>query len=348
MNTSQAPGLDLALVHGFRFSCRVDCGLCCFAEPRVEPPEASRLIQLDPAASFRKRGADRYLSARPEGGACQFLVDLRCRWHADRPQPCREYPVTVHLGRRIQASLVLSCPGIGLDPLTEAAPRAGAPLGLDGELRAVMQRLGPETERRRRVTERRGRKVARQLESEGRWQEDAEVRAELDRSLPLPGPSEFPVADPPSTEDGLEQLPLYFDGRVGPVAIARALGGWELLEMASTGGGRSLGVVVPPDRPVPIDPAGSAMLEGYLRYMLDRDAFLGAVHLEMLEGTQGTVRDWAGAELRALGAEVVSRAAVRAKLDRGSVSDLRAGDIERGIRATDQDWLDRPSWGDRL
>ncbi len=345
-----ADALDLDLVDGFRFTCRPDCGLCCYAEPRVEPDEATRLLQIAPATSFRRHGRDRFLSSRPEGGACQFLVDGRCGVHAARPHPCREYPVTAHVGPRLQATVILSCPGIDLAPLRSGGV-AGALRstgGLAAEVASLVERVDAGTTARQAAAVRRGRKVERRLTEEGRWIDDDTVRAELGAAVPLPGADLFPPPEPPARDEGLERLPFFFDQRPGPVAVARALGGWELLELAPKGGARSLGVLVPPERPPRLDASARRLLEGYLRYVLARDAFLASVHLEMLEGRDGSVRDWVESALLELGAEVLGRASVRAKLAGRDARELTEGDIERGIRATDQDWLDRPTWGDRL
>ncbi len=316
----------------------------------MEPEEERRLTRLVPDATLRHRGRDAFLASRPDGGACSLLASHRCRAHDARPHPCREFPLTVHVGRRLQATVVLSCPGVELGPLAAggAGEGAPAPVGFEAELSALGERLGPAVDRRAALAARRGRKVEARLREEGRWEDDAFVRTELGHVLPLPGPADFPVEDPPERGDGLERLPLYFDHRPGPVAIARAFGGWELLELAPAGGGQTLGLAVPPDRPPGVAPEGRRLLEGYLRYALARDSFLASVQLEMLERAEGTVREWVGEALRALGAQLLSRAAVRAKLDRGEAELLSERDVAKGIRAVDQDWLDRRTWGDRL
>ncbi len=166
----------------------------------------------------------------------------------------------------------------------------------------------------------------------------------------MPPDDQFPVADPPSADDGLDLLPLFFDGRGAPVALARALGGWEFLELRPEGGvARSLGVVPPPDRAPSLEPNAARLLEGYLGYWLRRDALFGAVHLQMLRSAEaGTVTERVEGELEGIGALVLSRAEVRAKLRRGTVDRLSRSEVADGIRATDQDLLDRDSWGDRF
>jgi putative zinc- or iron-chelating protein len=349
-DTDPIPEVDLALLGGFNFGCLPGCGLCCFASPRLDPDDAQRLERLAPTALIVRDGNERRLAARPDGGACQFLTDLRCGIHHARPAPCREFPISVHIGTRLQATVVLSCPGLGLDPLLSRSP--GAPSrsfsGLDAELSSVHQRLSPAVERRRVEAERRRRRIARDLTAQGRWVDEEEVRRELGKRRLIPGPEEYSLEDPPTAEDGLEYLPMYYDGRAGPVALGRGLGGWEALEFAPEGGSRPVGLAVPPERRPGLDWMAEALLSGYLRYWLARDGFLSAVHLEMLSAPEGTVVEAVLADLHAIGSSVLARGAVRAKLRGEDGALLTAGDVALGIRATDQDWLDRPTWGSRL
>jgi Fe-S-cluster containining protein len=345
------PEFDLRLLRGFGFACRPDCGLCCYAEPRITAPERDRLLRIVPEAEIRRAGGDSFLAARADGGACQFLEDNRCRVHDARPHPCREFPLTAHVGTRVQVTVVLSCPGVELSGLTdfEATSPATDVAGFPSELAALNERLDSTTPRRIEASSRRRRKIEKALAEVGRWQEESEVRDRLRTRIPLPSSEDFPVPDPPSADEGAELLPLFFDGRTAPVAIAQGLGGWELREISEAGGSAQvLGVVPPPDRPPTLTADATGLLRGYLRYWLERDAFFGAVHLEMLDSEEGTVTDWASDELRSIGALTLARAEVRAKSSRGSVVRLGREDVARGIRATDQDLLDRRSWGDRF
>jgi Fe-S-cluster containining protein len=347
---SAVPELDTTLLNGFGFACRDDCGLCCFAEPRVRTTERAALLRIAPEAEFVQGERGTFLASRPNGGACVVLQDRRCTAHRVRPSPCREFPVTTHLGARLQATLVLSCPGLDLAPLSGWRPgrRAGA-RGLEDEVAVVRSRVDRSTPRRMAEATRRRARVARTLRSAGRWVEEDGVREELRRDLPTPGSNDFPVEDPPSAEDGLDALPLFFDGRNGPVALAADLGGWHLLELSSAGGvERTVGVVPPPRARPETAPDATALLEGYLRYWLERDLLFGTTHLEMLESDTGTVTEWIAAELRAIGATTLARADVRARARYGERRRLTADDVRDGIRATDQDLLDRSSWGDRL
>ncbi|HEV2231654.1 MAG TPA: YkgJ family cysteine cluster protein, partial [Thermoplasmata archaeon] len=137
--------LDVALLNGFTFDCRPDCGLCCFAGPAVTAAEAPRLIQLaDASAILEGPGGLGHLREQGNGGGCLFLEEHRCRAHPVRPFPCRSFPISVHLGVRAQATLVLSCPGLaapGLDRWARSGPGSQDPVGLAAELAAVRSEL---------------------------------------------------------------------------------------------------------------------------------------------------------------------------------------------------------------
>ncbi len=344
------PTVNIELLRGFGFTCRDDCGLCCYAEPRLRAREKPALLRIAPATQIVAHDAAEFLSARPDGGACQFLRDRRCRVHTARPAPCREFPVTVHLGTRLQASLVLSCPGLELGPLRGWRDGPTGPVhGLATEVAAVRERVEPSTARRIDEATRRRARLARQLADEGRWREEEEVRARVGAEVPFPADADFPVEAPPSADDGLESLPLFYDARPGPVALADGLGGWHLLELRESGGvERTIAVVPPPESPPELTREGKGVLEGYLRYWLARDALFGFVHIAMLESDEGDVEEWVRSELAAIGALVLARADVRLRARAGEPRPLGAFEVQEGIRACDQDLLDRAGWGDRL
>lgn len=347
---TSAPDIDVTLLRGVSFQCLPGCGLCCFASPRLSRKDEAELRQVSPVLRIHIEEGERRLAARPDGGACQFLTDLRCRVHDRRPAPCREFPILVHVGTRLQATVVLSCPGVRFDTLANYRPdRAVAPAeGLENELASVRARLSGEAARRLAEAGRRRRRVVRELVRQGRWVDDEEVRRKLEDRELVPGPTEFAPGDPPSVEEGIEFLPMYYDGRPGPIAMAQGPGGWEALELSAEGGARPTGTVVPPRRPPELDAAARALLSGYLRYWLARDGFLAAVHLGMLETAGGSVPEEALSELHSIASNVLARAAFRATLRGEDGTRLAAPDIELGIRAVDQDWLDRATWGSRL
>ena len=301
------PPLDLTLLRGFRYACRPDCGLCCYAEPRVEPEERPRLLKIAPLADIASHHGGSFLRARPDGGACQFLTERRCAAWSVRPSPCQQFPLTVHVGERLQATLVLSCPGIDLESLTQPDAWAArpAPEGLEREISAVERRVTPAVRRPREEALRRRRRVVTMLETSDQWVDEELVREALREALPLPTAEEFPVADPPAGDDDLANLPLFFDHRKGPVAIAGGLGGWELLELSAEGGGELRALVPPPSRPPELAADGRRLLEGYLRYFLERDALFGTVVPQIEPGGNETVAEALERELRTIGALVV-------------------------------------------
>ena len=178
--------------------------------------------------------------------------------------------------------------------------------------------------------------------------DDDEVRRVVAHRTLVPGGRDYAPSELPGMEPGLEQLPIFFDGRRGPVALANVGEAWEGVELAPEGGSESVGVAVPPERRPLVDADGEEFLAGYLRYFLARDCFLAAVQWEMVRGLLGTVDEIALSELHAIGSDVLARASVRAQMRGDSGARLATADIELGIRATDQDWLDRPTWGGRL
>lgn len=343
--------LDTSTLAGLRYACRPECGLCCYAEPLVTPSEKRSLLQIAPNTEFAVHGRFEYVRSRPEGGACQLLAEHRCAAHAARPGPCREYPLSGYLGARLQATAVLTCPGIDLAFLDgyRGAETATPPIGLDPELAALRTRVTGNVARRLEGSQRRRRQISRALERDGRWVDEDDVRRASRDRLPAPRDDDFPSWDPPSREDGLELLPLVFDGRRGPLAFSARPEGWELLELRPEGGvERSLGVARPPERLPALSEQARSILTGYLRYWLERDQLFGIVHLAMTEDRDGDVTDRVGAELRQIAATVLSRSHVLASLCRGAVGPLSGSDLCQGVRATDQDLLDRPAWGSRL
>lgn len=343
--------LDTSLLAGLTYACQPNCGLCCYAEPLVVPEEKAALLQIVPETKFIARGGFEFIRSNPDGGACQLLAEHRCRAHAARPAPCREYPLSGYVGTRLQAIAALTCPGIDLTFLDgyRGPETASPPHGFDSELAALRARVSESVDRRLEESRRRQRRISRTLGVDGRWVDEAEVRRRLREHLPVPLDEDFPPWDPPSKKDGLELLPLVFDHRAGPVAFAARPEGWELLELRPTGGvEKSLGVGPAPDRLPVLSEEAQRVLAGYIRYWLERDQLFGIVHLEMAQTRQGDVTDCVATELRQIAAVAISRAYVLASVSRGRVGPLSGTDLYQGIRATDQDLLDRPAWGTRL
>lgn len=342
--------MDTALLGGVEFACLPGCGLCCYATPIVDRAERVALLQIAPESTFLPGEAGgAYIAARPGGGACQFLSQNRCTVHTARPFPCAVFPVIVHAGTRFQASAVLSCPGVSLAGRGGGVEAAaiGKPRGLDAEIARAEQRCrSGEGVRALSAARREGNRVERFLEREGLWVPVQEVRDALRGRMPLPDPSDFPVEDPPELEEGEELLPIFFDDRAAPVAIAGHVGGWQLAELQEGGGVAAwLGVWPPPTRLPRLEPGAERALLRYLDYWLERDALFGFVHRAMLEEPSSeNVRGRVLRELRWIGAMVLARARVRASARGSTTASLSEIDIDRGIRASDADLLDRVGW----
>jgi Fe-S-cluster containining protein len=339
------PSLDTTLLGGFRFQCRPDCGLCCFAEPAVTSEERTRLLRIEPELPIVEsgRGGWSFVASRGNGGACGLLTNSRCRAHSSRPAPCSMFPVTVHVSDRAQATLVLSCPGLDAGGLLRWASGRPAPApfhGLDGELASARwewDRSGSARELDRHRVRFRGREGTAEL---------LELRDELHRHLPWPEASDFPPEGPPSTEGDRSELPVTFAPGHGPVAFASHPGGWLVLALSERGEEpRPIEVVPPPDAPPELTTTGSRMLAGYLHYLIERDDAVDAALAE--PGPAGPIADAVAANLVRTGSTVLARASVLQRTD-GRSGPLDAEDVWSGVRATDAEWLDRPTTGRRF
>jgi hypothetical protein len=98
-----------------------------------------------------------------------------------------------------------------------------------------------------------------------------------------------------------------------------------------------------------LDSAARSYLVGYLAYWLARDQLIDLVSDLALESEdEASLTEVAAGELRLIGAQVLSRAAVRRSAVSSERGPLSAEEVVEGIRATDLDWLDRSSPDFRL
>jgi len=346
------PPLDLSLTEGFRFECRPDCGLCCYASPALSPAEVAPLLAIAP--TFRPSGdPPGFIPSRPDGGACLFLHAQRCTVHEARPGPCAEFPLSAHLAERIQVSVVLSCPGLSIGSLLgqTGTPRRiveGVAPSLAGELAAVVRATSRLTESDRQLAERRWHRalgVPRSPGSKARAVADAIVR-ELRTSLPRPTADDLAAVPIPDESEGLERLPMFFDARYGRVALCAGDEGVDLLVLREGGGVEErLASFAYPERLPRMTPEADRMLLAYLDYVAQRDAFLGAALYRHDPGGETSLIEQCTEDLREIAAAAVSRSVYRAWLHGGSSETLGDAEIADGIRATDADYLDRPTVG---
>ena len=345
---------DYQLVEGFRYRCLPSCGLCCYTTPAVAPGERDRLIRLDPAAPLLETTVGwAKIASRPEGGACYFLHEERCGCHAARPATCGEFPLTVHVAERVQVSIVLTCPGVDLTALMGRG--TGVPLGpVSSDFMSEMKFVEREVEQAQatgdlRWASQRRRSVERRLGRVGIWQSEEEVRARLRGTLTDMVPEELLHEEPPPEEEPLESLPMFHDPALGRVAWRPHTGGVEFLSLRESGGiAQHLGVFASPTRSPGLDAPSRSLLLGYLRYVLERDATIGAAYDHLLEADPALPEEVVAEDLTLIANQVVRLAVLRRALTSDRRGELTVKDLENGIRATDMDILDRPTVGLRL
>jgi hypothetical protein len=313
-----------------------------------------RLLQIDASTPFLPIGGGiACISDRGDGGACYLLEGGRCRAHSARPFPCREFPLSAHIGDRVQVSAILGCPGLDLSRFLDwadgRAPRR-APQGLDSELEAVLDQLEPgPIDLTIAQAQRRFRSVVARLERRGLWEEPTAIRRAVHPELLELVRAAFPPEDPPDREEGIAALPLFRDSRFGVVATAQHPGGWEFLSLSESGGDpASLNVLPPPSRCPELAADGERALRAYLEYLLARDqTYFQAADRVDPHGDGGLLEEVAW-DLGEIGALVVSRASARQTLRGVDPGPLDAATVLDGVRATDAEVVDRPSLGVRL
>ncbi|MEM0128621.1 MAG: YkgJ family cysteine cluster protein [Thermoplasmata archaeon] len=347
---------DDSLARRFRFACRPGCGMCCYVSPRLTPSDREgigqqrRPVPLVPAGPGRWR-----IPERATGGACAMLDGDRCQIHLQRPGVCAIYPVTLYAGRgRWQASIVLSCPGVDLEPLRQGGdPREGPSSPPADSLRREIDRArwiatSPAMCRAfRGAALRRSHSLRRLLGRQPLWAEVDSARSALLRMLPIL-PAHPEEAEPlPDVREGAEYLPLVAAPAARPIALATDGGVPTVFELDPFGRLTLRGRYRPLDRIPAPDGAAREWLAGYQGYWLDRDAFWDGL-VAGAEGCPGAVPGPLEAgqmTLRKIAATVLLRAAILAQ-HRGTTGTLTDTDaIVDGIRATDADLIDAGGYG---
>jgi hypothetical protein len=247
--------------------------------------------------------------------------------------------------------VVLSCPGLSLEPL-EAwvdGPRSVPGRGLENEVATVLGELARVSDPERRQIEREWGRAARRA---GLPTDSAgldRLRSNVRSAFPSSSLADVLASPLPEESEGLETLPLFFDPTYGRVALAGAGEEVDLLSIREGGGvDRRIASFGWPER-LPRCAAPSALLlRGYLEYVLDRDALFGAALLGEALGTGDEAVDAVRRELAEIGGTVLARSYWRAQLAGGLGESLTYDEVAAGIRATDADYLDRPTAGQWL
>jgi hypothetical protein len=354
MDSLFPPGTDLSLMEGFRFHCRPDCGLCCFTTPAVGSDEAARIGRVAPGLPMVGAGPDHLrIGSRPGGGSCYALSATRCTVYPCRPQPCRSFPIHTHLGLRPQLSLVLSCPGVSLADTLKRIPPGPAPPGPEGledELTAVATALrsAPTPALLRRSTARL-KSLSRMATRQGRWEDPETLQGELQSSLPRLGPFALHPPGVPGDQEPLENLPLFFEERIGVLGLREGPAGYQVLRFTEGGGvEQPWGEFPLPRDPPTLDEAAQDLLHRYLRYLLRRDHVWFLAYRMLSEERERTLRKVITSIIREAGAHVLTRAWVRSAMKGLPRHELVVSGLEDGIRAYDADLLDQPTLGSVL
>jgi len=102
---------------GLALDCPPGCAYCCLCPPGLLDGEACALVGACEGANGylgedRIGDSDKAVKVRGDRGACSFLEKARCTVYQARPHFCRQYPVMVYSGWRLQVSAIRSCRGL--------------------------------------------------------------------------------------------------------------------------------------------------------------------------------------------------------------------------------------------
>ena len=104
-------------IKGLALSCDGRCAYCCLCPPGLLEEETEAIVK----ACHEKAGCIgqdrlgdcvRAITTHGDWGACVFLEDGACTIYESRPHFCRQYPLQVYAGWRLQASAIRSCRGL--------------------------------------------------------------------------------------------------------------------------------------------------------------------------------------------------------------------------------------------
>lgn len=113
--------IDLSELDQKSFRCIDGCAMCCLCQPELGEEELE-IFQTDEylRKGLTKEHIDGRRSAKPTAiklqgkwGACYFLKKRKCTVNEIKPRFCRQFPIHIHVMRRLQLNVNLSCRGIG-------------------------------------------------------------------------------------------------------------------------------------------------------------------------------------------------------------------------------------------
>ncbi len=364
---------DLSELVGRRFECLERCQLCCLCQPEVLIEERPYFRQNFPDRLVQKRQPRRHtaLALKKGRGSCSFLEGRRCTVYDHRPQACRQFPIHLYVGDRVQAELDLSCRGVWTGR-GEDAVLIGCALVEErrdllrstlSQSRAVYQEFRENcmASNVHSDPERMRRQVASRITDFvdpafiGRVLEMSTEESEVDLEFiavsqderidvrELENAAREAAMESLSSSDPLS-LPIYCDGN-GEWNVFRARDGrleWLLLD--EDGDLVRKGVIDPAEVRLPsVLPSGTELLVKYLGVLNNRDSFLGhAYYLVDDYGYEDIVANVYCGSLATSVLDLLWRTSLLIRV-RGGRADEEG--IKEGIIFYDMDRLDAPTIG---
>jgi len=112
--------VDMSELEVKNFTCIDGCGMCCLCQPELSNEEL-KIFEMDEYLrnGLTREHVDGRRTAKPNAiklqgdhGACHFLRKRLCTINEIKPHFCRQFPVHIHVMRRVQLNVNLSCRGV--------------------------------------------------------------------------------------------------------------------------------------------------------------------------------------------------------------------------------------------
>lgn len=375
--------IDISELEGKSFTCLDGCAMCCLCQPELTNEEM-KMFEIDHYLrdGLTAEHIDGRKSAKPNAiklqggcGACHFLRNRLCTIHEIKPHFCRQFPVHIHLLRRAQLSVNLSCRGVteggqSLKTLGKALlasiPEADLERDLETVRRVVAEfdqrcheaGVNQSPERMRSVAT----KLLPMIAKEGgagrllafadeeplignaseseimKLIREVEPADDLDQIARESNYEQFEIED-------VAQLPVYVDEKLGWNLIQSRDGKINWIALEENGSMRVQKSFAPEEIVLlPAERDGLAAFADYAKVLISRDAFLGSVY--NVCNQHKYQHDLMTVYLGVLGTSLLDlwwRTSLLGKvMNRRKIDRLLA--LE-GVRAFDMDSLDMPTIG---
>jgi len=136
-------------VTGLGLRCDGRCAYCCLCPPGILDQETASIEKacgkMDTDLGEDGIGdSEMAITSQGDWGACVFLKDRRCRIYESRPHFCRQYPLQVYSGWRLQLSAIRSCRGVVNNGANNKQKNATEPVPLLDILKNEVRILGED------------------------------------------------------------------------------------------------------------------------------------------------------------------------------------------------------------